>query len=150
MGIIMSDIENAKINLQNSDFTCVLCKGDTVYSSTVSGISPMIEFISSGKDFKSFSAADKIVGKAAAMLFVLAGIKEVYAPVMSEAAVNTLLKHGIISSYDILTKNIIKHDGYGLCPMEDAVKDIDEPLEAFEAIKHTLNILKNRNKEKLA
>ncbi len=35
----------------------------------------MLEFISKGTDFSEYSAADRIVGRAAAMLFVLAGVK---------------------------------------------------------------------------
>lgn len=145
----MNDIENAKSKLQKSDFTCVLCKGDKIYTSTVNGISPMVEFISDGTDIKEFSVADKIVGKAAAMLFALAGIKEVYAGVMSETALSVFSKYSIHSSYGILVKSIINRSGNGPCPMENAVKDIDSPLEAFEAIKCTISILKNENKEKI-
>ncbi len=38
-----------------------------------------MEWLGSGMDFRGCAAADKIVGKASAMLFVLAGVKAVYA-----------------------------------------------------------------------
>jgi hypothetical protein len=135
----MNDIEKAKELLQHGKYTCVLCKGDTVYTSTLRGVAPMVEWISSGKDLNGFSAADKIVGKASAMLFLLAGVKEVYAPVMSEEAINTLSHHGIRCFCDTRTDNIINRAGTGSCPMEQAVRDIQEPSAAFEAIKRTIN-----------
>ena len=49
----------------------------------------------SGEDLKGFSAADKVVGKGAAFLYVMAGVKEVYASVMSEKAAALLSEYGI-------------------------------------------------------
>ena len=131
----MRDIEKAKEQLQSGKYTCVLCSGDIIYTSTLRGVAPLVEWLGSGMNLGGFSAADKIVGKASAMLFVLAGVQEVYAPVMSEGAIHTLLQHGIHFSYDTLTESIINRTGTGSCPMEQAVRDIDEPSLALEAIK---------------
>jgi len=141
----MSDIERAKALYQSGKYTCVLVKGETVYASTKSGIAPMIGFIENGFAINGFSSADKIVGKAAAMLFVLAGVKEVFAVVMSKQAEDVLKKHGVVSSHDTLTDTIINREGTDLCPMEKAVKDIDEPQAAYKAIKSTLDILRTKN-----
>lgn len=138
----MNDIEKAKELLQQGKYTCVLCKGDTVYTSTFQGVAPMVEWLGSGADLRGYSAADKIVGKASAMLFVLAGVKEVYAPVMSEGAINTLSHHGIRCLCDTRTDGIINRTGTGSCPMEQAVRNIQEPSAAFEAIKRTQKLLK--------
>jgi len=143
----MKDIEQAKSIIKSGSYTCVVCKGETVYSSAKSGVLPMIEFISSGKDLNGFSAADKIIGKAAAMLFILSGIIEVHASVMSEAAADTLSQHGVIFSCGHLIKNIQNREGTGICPMEKAVADIREPFAALEAIKQTIETLKKRNME---
>lgn len=107
----------------------------------------MMEFITAGINLNGFSAADKIVGKAAAMLFVSVGVREVYACVMSEQAVKVFLKYGVQHSCDTLTQAIINRTGTGLCPMEQAVKDIENPSEAFDAVKPILDILKKKNKE---
>ena len=64
-----------EILLSDESLTCVLCDGKNVLKSSYSGIRPMLEFISKGTDFSEYSAADRIVGRAAAMLFVLAGVK---------------------------------------------------------------------------
>ena len=144
----MSDIERAKALFESGDYTCVLCKGETVLTSTLSGIFPMLAFIKNDTNLSGYSAADKIVGKAAAMLFVLAGVKEVYASVMSRQAEEVFNRFGILYSCDTLAENIINRNGTGLCPMEEAVSDIDEPQAAFEAIKRTMEALRDRSMQK--
>lgn len=143
----MSDIERAQELLQTGEYTCVLTKADKVITATARGISPMVGFISNCTDLNGFSAADKIVGKAAALLFVLAGVKEVYAAVLSQKAQEVFLNHGIKFSCDTLAEAIINRAGTDLCPMEKAVADIDDPCAAFEAIKKTLDILRTKNTE---
>ena len=63
----MRDIERAKALLQTEDCSCVLVKGDIIYTSRKAGIAPLVEFLSSGAGLNGFSAADKIVGKAAVL-----------------------------------------------------------------------------------
>lgn len=138
----MTDLEKAKELLTKGGYTCVLCKGDETYTSCQSGIVPMVGFLSSGVDLRGFSAADKIVGKAAALLFVLAGVCTVHANVLSETAQETLRYHGCKVSCDVLTKQIINRAGDGLCPMEQAVSDTEEPTEALEAVQRTLERLR--------
>ena len=107
------------------------------------GVAPMLEFIAAGTDLQGFSAADKIVGKAAAMLFLFAGVRSVYAGVMSEDAVKVFQRHGISSSYGELVPAIMNRMGAGPCPMEQTVKEIDDPAEALAAIKHKLETLRS-------
>lgn len=140
----MSDIEKAKKLLSGGNFTCVLCKGDTSYTSTGKGVSPMLTFLENGTELRGFSAADKIVGKAAAMLFVCAGVTEVFAEVMSKAAVNYFNERGITCSYGVLTDKIINRKGDGLCPMELAVMDIEDEKLGFSAIKNRFDEIRRK------
>ena len=136
------DIDIAKERLLTSDYTCVLCKGDIVYTSTLKGIAPVLGWLDEGKDMEGFAAADRIVGKAAGMLFVLAKVKEVYAPIMSESAVELLRKHGITCSCEETVKKIINRMGTDICPMEKTVQDIDDPKIALETLKQTVKRLR--------
>ena len=90
---------------------------------------------------KGFSAADKIVGKAAAMLYVILGVKAVYSPVMSETAAEVFTNYNIAYEYDELTQNIINRNGDGICPMEETVKNISDPTEGFAALKNKLKLI---------
>lgn len=145
----MRDIERAKKLLDAEGFSCVLTQGGTIYTSRKTGITPLVEFLSSGINLNGFSAADKIIGKAAALLFVLAGVREVYASVMSEPAVAVLQQNKVCHSYGILTSSIENRTGTGQCPMEQAVSQTDDPAQAFTAIKATMKRLANSWKEDL-
>lgn len=137
-------MKQAKELLQNGNYTCVLCKDDVVYTSTLTGIAPMVQFLSLEIDLRGFHAADRIVGKAAALLFVLAGVDCVYAPVMSRDAVNVFSLHHISCEYEQLTEQIINRAGTGPCPMEEAVSGIEDPQQAFESVKTALTRLQQK------
>ena len=137
-----SDLQKAKEIMETYGDTCVMCRGDVVFTSTERGIKPLIEFIESHTNMKDFSVADKIVGKAAAMLYVILGVKEVYSPVMSETAAEVFKNYNITYECDELTQNIINRNGDGICPMEETVKNISDPGEGFAALKNKL-ILQN-------
>ena len=138
----MNDLENARARLQKENLSVVLCKGDTVYSSDKRGVSPMLDFLASGADLRGFSAADKIVGKAAALLFVRAGVKEVWGEVMSQKALPVFEAHGIAYAYGTLTEQIVNRMGTGSCPMELTVAEIDSPDEAETALRNKLAALR--------
>jgi hypothetical protein len=139
----MTDLDKARSVYQSGNYSCVLCKGEVIHTNSLRGIAPMVEFISNSTDLKGFAAADKIVGKAAAMLFALAGVSAVYADVMSETAIAVFEKYQIQFTCSVLTENIINRTGTGLCPMEEAVKDLTDPLEALDAIKMKIEYLKS-------
>ena len=144
----MTDIQKAIGILKSSDHTCVVCKGDKEYISDLKGIGPMIEFMKNGCDLKGASVADRIVGRAAAMLFVKAGINEAFSEVISRDAVTLLNAHGINCTWDVITDMIINRKGDGPCPMEKAVNDLgDNDIElGYEKILKTLNELKAQAK----
>lgn len=123
--------------LNEEDFTCVLCKGDIVYTSRKTGISPMLDWLEEGLEMAGCSAADRIVGKAAAMLFTLAGIREVYAQVLSQSALDYLNSQNIAVYYDLLIPCIINRRKDGICPMEYVTADISDPQEALCIIRKT-------------
>ena len=141
----MNDLERAKHMLAMTPrLSCVLCKGDDVYTSEKRGIAPMMDFLDAGYGMAGFCAADRIVGRAAAMLFVLARVDSVYAEVMSEGALEILQMNGINAFYGCLTSYIVNRQGNGQCPMEEAVGAISDPSAAREAIRRTMQKLKAR------
>ena len=136
----MTDIEIAIQNL-NRHSIC-LCKDGKHFTDNGRGISPMIRLIEENKDLCGYSVADVIVGKAAAMLFVKAGIAAVHGKVMSESGKTYLENHCIPCTHDILTKQIINRQGTDICPMEKAVAEIDDAETGYIALKSRLNELK--------
>ena len=130
----MKDVLKAK-ELLTDDKTLVFVKGDSVIDSKLSGVKPLIGFLNDGVNLNGYSLADKIVGKAQAMLSVKAGIVEVYAKVMSKAGAKILDKYNISYSYETIVDEIINRKGDDICPMEKTVKDIDDLDEAYKALK---------------
>ena len=128
----MTDIEIAIANLDGHSIC--LCRGGEFFTDDGRGISPMMRFISEVRDLSGYSAADVIVGKAAAMLFAKAGIDSVHGRAMSESGKAFLETHGIPCSYDVLTDRIINRKGTDICPMEKTVADIDDPETAYTAL----------------
>ena len=118
--------------------TCVLCRGETVYQSEKKGVAPMMGFLDDGIDLCGFCAADRVVGRAAAFLFVLAGVRALYTEVISEGALQVLEDHQIPVTYKTRAPYIINRRGDGRCPMETAVEGIDDPEAAREAIRETM------------
>ncbi|MBQ7653990.1 MAG: DUF1893 domain-containing protein, partial [Clostridia bacterium] len=109
------DIEKA-IECLKGHSIC-LCKGEKIVTDDKKGIAPMMEFLKNEVDLSGFSAADLIVGKAAAMLFVKAKVVCVHGVVMSKNGKDFLEKHGVECSFDTLTENIINRQGTDICPM---------------------------------
>ena len=136
----MTDLRNAKSRLVG-DVTVCLVKGDSVVASARRSVAPLIELCENGSSYVGYSAADKIVGKAAALLYVYMGIKAVYADVLSVAAENVLRDNGIAYEYGEKVYYIINRKGDGPCPMEHAVANISSPQEALEAVKQKLKSL---------
>ena len=137
----MADLEKAKELLVDNK-TCVLVKDETIITSELKGIMPIISLLSTNTDLEGYSVADRIVGKAAALLFVYAGIKEAYGEVMSEAGMKVLEDFNIPYSYKIKTDKIINRTGDDICPMEKTVIDIDNPEDAYIALKKKVESLR--------
>lgn len=128
----MTDIETAIKNLDGHSIC--LCRDGEYFTDDRRGISPMMGFIEEGRELHGYSAADIIVGKAAAMLFVKAGIICVHGKTMSESGKAYLEAHDIPCTYDILTDRIINRQGTDICPMEKAVACIDDTESGYEAL----------------
>ena len=138
----MTDLDIAKANLKGHSIC--LCRDGEIITDDGRGISPMMRFINEGRDLSGYSVADVIVGKAAAMLFVKAGIAEVYGKVISTAGRDHLIRHNIPCSWDTLTENIINRKGDGVCPMEQAVAALDDAEAGCAVLRDKLNSLKNK------
>ena len=93
----MTDLEFAKQNLAGN--TICLSKDGALLVSGERGISPMMDFIASGRNLSGWSAADIIVGKAVALLFVGCGIRGVYAKTLSEEGKRVLERAGVYIEY---------------------------------------------------
>ena len=83
--------------------------------------------------------ADKIVGKGAAALMILGGVRELYTPVISRLALNLLSGYDINTTYDKVIDHVVNRDKTGWCPVETLCRDLATPKECLAAITEFLN-----------
>lgn len=132
----MENLQKARNLLESGNYTCVVCKEDTVYTTTQRGVAPLLSWLENGMDLSDFSAADRVVGRGAAFLYCLLGVTEVHARIMSHPAAEVLQEHGIRVSADTFVPGIINRAGTGPCPFEAAVMEIRDPEDAMIAIRN--------------
>ena len=138
------DFQKAKEEFNTGKYTLVICKDEDIIKSDITGIRPLMNLIDTKKDYKNYSAADKIVGRAAAFLYSLLHIKNLYGEVMSKGAIEILKKEGINYEYKTLTDFIENRKKTGICPMDEAVQNIDNPIDACEAIRNKMKFLQSQ------
>jgi ferredoxin len=101
------------------------------------GIAPAMAMLDAGK-LKDAFVVDKIVGRAAAAIFIAGGVKKVYASVMSAAAKELLAKCGVEAAADEVAGTIVNRDKTGMCPMESAVRDLQDVKEMVETLRKAM------------
>ncbi len=143
---VMQSPKNARttaINMiKSGNATCVtLRKGKIETEGSPRGIAYIIDLYE--KDMlKGAFVADKIVGKAAAMIFTLGGVAACYTENISDSAVKWLENHSVPIEYANRSEYIVNRNGDGMCPMELTVADLDDEKEAIEALKQKIEELK--------
>jgi len=110
--------------------------GEVVFSSPSKGIRPHLEVIERlGREKLAGSVmADKIVGRAAALLMLYSVPAEVHAGVITTIAKELLREKGVNVFLDIEVPVIKEKDGRIYCPFEAMVQGISDPEEAYPAI----------------
>jgi len=104
-----------------------------ILTSDAHGIRPPLFWLREGCGIlRGAEVSDKIIGKAAALLFCYGGVKSIWAEKMSQTAVEFLAAQGIGYAYDELVPAILNREGTGLCPMEQKALAIDDPARAFQ------------------
>ena len=138
------DMEQAKALLANEEYTCAACREGREFVAVEHGVRPLLRWLDEGTDLAGASAADRIVGKAAAFLYVLLGVRAVYAPLMSVPAQETLRTNGIEAIADKVVPAIRNRTDTGFCPMESAVWEISDPHEAEAALRRKVSAMAAR------
>ncbi len=132
----MSDQILARNKLFEGKYSCVLVRdGDIIMASHGKGVAPLFSKLAEGKiSFKDAAMADRIIGKALALLCLFAGITSVYGCIISDCAKNILEDSGIHTGYDKIVPYIMNRDRTDRCLMEKLVENIEDPQGAFDVI----------------
>ncbi len=133
----MTDVELAREALQRDALAFAIVKrGALVRTGTRDGIGELLEAVDAlGEEARGASLADKIVGKAVAMVARAAGIHAVYATLASQAALDALAQDGVPLTYKCLVPLILNKRNDGPCPMERLTLPFADPKDAVAALR---------------
>lgn len=139
----MTDIEKAKELLSENKYTFAAVKNGKLRTSQKRGIAPIVELIDAEPEFlNGAGVADKVIGKAAAMLLNAYGVKNISTPLAGEKAVEYLSGKSVIFEYESTAGYIINRDGTDMCPMEKTVFDVNDEKEAERLLRIKINELR--------
>ena len=127
-------------------YTCVVLIDNGEYTSYERGVKPLLSLLQTERSFVGAVAADKCIGAGAAHLYVLLGVKEVWANIISMSAIRILKNKGIGVFFEQSVPNIINRRGDGICPIEEAVGSVEDSKEAYGLIVDTLKNLERKTK----
>jgi len=137
MNLTDQDLELAKLKLIEEDLSLVIVKNGTVIFVTKKpGISGFLQAIEKlDKNLVAASVADKIVGVAAAMLCVYAGVASVFALTISEEGIRVLEDNNISYRFEKKVSNILNRSKTDVCPFEKQAMASGNSEEAYVKLK---------------
>lgn len=141
----MKDIEMAVELLEKEKLALAIVKdGKIIFSSRDKGIKPLYTVVKEQKnELEGSSVADRVTGKAAAMLCAYAGVKELKTKLISDNAINVLKETNILYEYDESAPYIKNRDKTGMCPVETLSLKSENIDELLLGIENFLDSLKN-------
>lgn len=104
--------------------SCVIRNGNEIRVFHDRGIKDLFRLLKEEPAFLDGAfIADKAVGKGAAALMILGGVKEVFADVVSRPALALLNDTGIKTDYVQAVEHIVNRTQTGICPVEQLCSD---------------------------
>lgn len=131
------DLDLAKLRLKQENLALVIAKrGKVIFETSSHGIDGLLRAMEVlNKEMHGSSIADKIVGKAAALLCVYAEVVAVFAVTASEKGIQVLRSNKVLCQFENRVPHILDSKRNEICPFENLVVDILDPKEAYEKIK---------------
>jgi hypothetical protein len=132
-----TDLNLAKKRLIQKNLSLVIVKdGKVLFETESHGVGDLLKAVSRlGDDMRDASVADRIVGRAAALLFVFSGVKAVFAVTASDGGIEELKKNSIFCEYENKVTNILNLKKTDACPFEKLVAKLSNPEKAYEVLK---------------
>lgn len=127
--------------------SCVVRNGEIVRSFHQRGVSDLWRLLHEEPDvLRGAFVADKVVGKGAAALMAVGGVRRLYARTVSRPALELLAAAGIPVEYETVAEHIINRAGTGICPVEQLCADARTPEECLPRIGEFIRRMKEQTK----
>ena len=130
---------DALLNIVNADhLSLAVYNHDSLSTYHQHGVQDLLQLLENEPQrLQGAVVADKMIGKAAAALMAVGGVKQVHTNLICTPAREMLEKAGIVVSAKEEVPMILNRDRSGQCPMDQSLNETDDPQEC-------VNILKNR------
>lgn len=120
---------------------CIVKDGKTLFESRRQGIASFLDAINYlGCELENTSVADKIVGRAVALLCIRSKISSVYADVMSKGAKALFQGYSMRFESTDFVDNVLNIDKKRVCPFELLVERVTDPDEAYKVLTHARDL----------
>jgi hypothetical protein len=133
----VEDLQIAKQRLAEKGLSLVIAKGGRVVFETDDyGVRGLVRAIDTyGAGLNGSSVADTVMGKAAAMLCLQAGVQAVWAGLISEGGMRVLQDAGVYFEFGQSVPEILNRERSATCPFERLTANCNTPEETFKKIK---------------
>lgn len=132
----MDCLKRAVRRLNKTDATFVAVRNGRIMDSHDRGIAPIMALVLADTNaLRGTCVADKVIGKAAALLLVRAGVERLFANTISEHAMSLLSEYHLTFEFGQSVPYIMNRAGDGMCPMESLVLEVNDPEEAFRVLR---------------
>jgi len=127
--------------LKNSSYSLVVVKNNKIqYKSKEESVGSIVDLMDNRADLlKKAVVADKIIGRAVAMICDYASVSFCYGLILSQGAVDHFNKVGLPYQAEKVVKTIRNRDDTDLCPMEKLTLEVENSLEGVKKIREFLN-----------
>ena len=116
---------------------CVAVKDGVIAASRDGrGVAPLLDILDrEPENLRGAILVDKVIGRAAAAICAVGGVRRVYGFTVSDEAADFLAAHGIGCVARASVPRILNRDKSGLCPMERACEGLDDPEKMVAALR---------------
>lgn len=129
--------------LHEGGYSCVIRKEET-RTFTQRGVADLYDLLNQDPLFlHGAQIADKVIGKAAAALMVLGGVREVYTDIISEPALILLQQAAVKVDYVQVVPRIQNRTQTGWCPLETICYEEESPEIMYPMIRDFVEKMRN-------
>jgi formylmethanofuran dehydrogenase subunit E len=132
----IEDLKTAKNRLTNNNVNlCIMKGGKILFESRSHGVAGFLKAVEKHEgNLEGSCIADKIVGKAIALLCVHFKIGAVYADTLSRPAETVFERFSLYAEYGSLVDNVLDAKRTSLCPFEQLIRNVLDPDDAYKKL----------------
>lgn len=140
---LLDDLTMARGFVSLGRYSLVVVKeGRILAKSQESGLRPLLRAAEALQgEMEGTSVADRVTGRAAALVLRARKVRAVFGGIMSEDARRELEEGDLVVEWGRLVPRILSRDHQDPCPMEREVTGISSPVEAYLRLGSALGVI---------